>query len=217
MDSPNINDSLSVTQWLVAQESALPADPLEALSDESAAQSDAQAEPSPGAPTTEQLFQVLYGELKRGASSFMRKEHAGHTLSATALTHEAWLRLAGQTRTRWQSRSHFLGVASIMMRRILVNHALAKQANKRDAPLVSLTLTEAQQVSGDLGADVVRVHEALLAFEQVDPRAAKVVELKFFGGLEVDEIAELLGLGSATVKRDWALARAWLYRALNGS
>jgi RNA polymerase sigma factor (TIGR02999 family) len=145
----------------------------------------------------------------------MRKEHAGHTLSATALTHEAWLRLQGQHRTQWQSRSHFLGVASIMMRRILVNHALARRADKRDVPLVSLTLTEAQQVAGGDSADLVRVHEALLAFEQVDPRAAKVVELKFFGGLEVEEIAEVLGLGSATVKRDWALARSWLYRALS--
>lgn len=212
MESPNLTDAQSVTQWLLAQESATqegagPAGPLDALPDEPTGPGDT--------PTTEQLFHLLYGELKRGASAFIRKEQAGHTLSATALTHEAWLRLAGQTRTRWQSRSHFLGVASIMMRRILVNHALAKQANKRDVPLVSLTLTEAQQVSGDVSADVVRVHEALLAFEQVDPRAAKVVELKFFGGLEVDEIAELLGLGSATVKRDWALARTWLYRALN--
>jgi RNA polymerase sigma factor (TIGR02999 family) len=171
--------------------------------------------PSAGSPSTQQLFQLLYGELKRGASAFMRKEHAGHTLSATALTHEAWLRLQGQHRTQWQSRSHFLGVASIMMRRILVNHALARRADKRDVPLVSLTLTEAQQVAGGDSADLVRVHEALLAFEQVDPRAAKVVELKFFGGLEVEEIAEVLGLGSATVKRDWALARSWLYRALS--
>ena len=106
-------------------------------------------------------------------------------------------------------------MASIMMRRILVNHAVAKRAAKRDALLVSLTLTEAQNVAGDVGSgDVVRVHEALLAFEQVDPRAAKVVELRFFGGLENTEIAELLGLSLATVKRDWTLARAWLHREL---
>ena len=167
--------------------------------------------------TVDGLFAALYAELKRGASAQIRKEYAGHTLSATALTHEAWFRLAGQSRTRWQSRSHFLGVAAIMMRRILVNHAVAKQAFKRDVPLVSLTLTEAQQVAGgDANGDVLRVHEALLAFEQVDPRAAKVVELKFFGGLETEEIAELLGLGSATVKRDWAIARAWLHRELGG-
>ena len=171
--------------------------------------------------TVDRLFGALYGELKRSANAQMRKEYAGHTLSATALTHEAWFRLTEQTRTQWESRSHFLGMAAIMMRRILVNHAVAKLAMKRDVPLVSLTLTEAQQVAGDGGdgrdgRDVVRVHEALLAFEQVDPRAAKVVELKFFGGLDTDEIAELMGLGSATVKRDWALARAWLHRELQG-
>jgi RNA polymerase sigma factor (TIGR02999 family) len=163
------------------------------------------------------LFAALYGELKRSASAHMRKEYSGHTLSATALTHEAWFRLSAQTRTQWRSRGHFLGMASIMMRRILVNHAVAKQAAKRDVPLVSLTLTEAQQVAGNADADVVKVHEALLAFEQVDPRAAKVVELKFFGGLENEEIAEVLQLSTATVKRDWVLARAWLHRELGPS
>jgi RNA polymerase sigma factor (TIGR02999 family) len=162
------------------------------------------------------LFTRLYEELRRGASAQLRKEAAGHTLSATALTHEAWFRMAEQTRTHWQSRSHFLGMAAIMMRRILVNHALARRADKRDVPLVSLTLTEAQQVSG-LDADLVRVHEALLAFEPVDARAARVVELKFFGGLEHDEIAQVLGISLATVKRDWALARAWLHRELGGA
>lgn len=161
------------------------------------------------------LFAALYAELKRCASAQLRKEQAGHTLSTTALTHEAWFRLGEQTRTRWQSRSHFLAMASVMMRRILVNHAVAKRAAKRDMLLVSLTLTEAQQVAGDAaGGDVVRVHDALLAFEQVDARAAKVVELRFFGGLENTEIAELLGLSLATVKRDWTLARAWLHREL---
>ncbi len=164
----------------------------------------------------DQLFAALYSELKRQAVSQMRKESAGHTLSATALTHEAWFRLSEQTRTRWQSRSHFLGMASIMMRRILVNHAVARQAAKRDALLVPLTLSEAAQVAGGDGAEVVKVHDALLALEAVDARAAKVVELKFFGGLEVEEIAQVLGVGSATVKRDWALARAWLHRELVG-
>ena len=168
-----------------------------------------------GGQAVDALFAALYAELKRCASAQLRKEHAGHTLSATALTHEAWFRLGEQTRTRWQSRGHFLAMASIMMRRILVNHVVAKRAAKRDVLLVSLTLTEAQHVAGEPGGgDVVRVHDALLAFEQVDPRAAKVVELRFFGGLENAEIAELLGLSLATVKRDWALARAWLHREL---
>jgi len=165
--------------------------------------------------TVNALFAQLYAELKRGASAQLRKESAGHTLSATALTHEAWERLAQQTRTRWQSRGQFLGLASIMMRRILINHAVARRTQKRDMQLVSLTLTEAQQVADEVGSpEVLQVHEALLAFEQVDPRAAKVVELKFFGGLEIEEIAELLALSPATVKRDWVLARAWLFRAL---
>ena len=163
-----------------------------------------------------QLFAALYDELKRSASAHMRREYPGHTLSATALTHEAWFRLSQQTRTQWESRSHFLGTASIMMRRILVNHAVAKQAEKRDAPLVSMDLTEAQQVAGGASAEVLRVHEALLAFEAVNPRAAKVVELKFFGGLENEEIAQLLGLSAVTVKRDWAFAKAWLHRELVG-
>lgn len=160
------------------------------------------------------LYAALYDELRQCAAAQLRRETAGHTLSATALVHEAWFRLAGQTRTRWESRSHFLGVASIMMRRILVNHALARRAAKRDAQLLPLTLAEAEQVAGGPGADVVAVHEALLALAEADARAAQVVELKFFGGLEIEEIAQALGVGSATVKRDWAFARAWLLRAL---
>jgi RNA polymerase sigma factor (TIGR02999 family) len=156
------------------------------------------------------LFVLLYDELKRNAAAHLRHEAPGHTLSTTALAHEAWLRLADQTRTRWA----FLGLASIMMRRILVNHAMARRAAKRDALLTSLTLTEAQQVAADASGDVLRVHEALLALEAADARAAKVVEMKFFGGLEIDEIAPLLGVSTATVKRDWTMARAWLHREL---
>lgn len=160
------------------------------------------------------LFALLYDELRGRAAGQLRKETSAHTLSATVLTHEAWFRMAAQTRTRWESRAHFLSVASIMMRRILVNHAAAKQAEKRDGVLVSLTLTEAQQVAGGAPADVLAVHEALQAFERIDPRAARVVELKFFGGLENDEAAQVLGISLATVKRDWVLVRAWLFREL---
>ncbi len=162
----------------------------------------------------DELFAALYDDLKRTARLQMRKESPGHTLSATALAHEAWFRLSEQSRIRWESRSHFLGMAAIMMRRILVNHAVAKRTEKRDAQLVSLTLTEAQQISGGASAEVVKVHEALMAFEHTDARAARVVELKFFGGLENEEIAEVMGLSLATVKRDWAAARAWLHREL---
>jgi RNA polymerase sigma factor (TIGR02999 family) len=160
-------------------------------------------------------FAWLYDELHRIARAHMRHEDPGHTLSATALTHEAWFRMNGQTRTLWTSRGHFLAVASTMMRRILVNHALARRAAKRDAGLREpLTLGELQALGAQTPADVVEVHEALAAFEKVDARAAKVVELKFFGGLEHDEIAQALEVSVATVKRDWTVARAWLHRAL---
>ena len=161
-----------------------------------------------------QLFELLYDELRRMARSHLRREQAGHTLSPTALSHEAWLRLAEQTRTQWRNRSHFLAVASTMMRRILVNHELARRAHKRDAELVPVTLSGLEQIGVAPDRDIVAVHEALLAFEQVDARAAKVVELRFFGGMENDEVALALDVSLATVKRDWALARAWLHREL---
>jgi RNA polymerase sigma factor (TIGR02999 family) len=160
------------------------------------------------------LFELLYDELRRMARSHLRRENPGHTLSATGLAHEAWFRMAEQSRTEWQSRSHFLAVASTMMRRILVNHELARRAAKRDAELVPVTLSGLEQIGAAPDRDVLAVHEALLAFETIDPRAAKVVELRFFGGLENDEVAQVLGISLATVKRDWTAARAWLQREL---
>lgn len=171
------------------------------------------ADPSAGA----KLFELLYDDLRRMARGHLRRENPGHTLSATGLAHEAWFRMAEQTRTQWRNRSHFLAVASTMMRRILVNHELARRAQKRDAELVPVTLSGLEQLSNSPDRDIVAVHEALLAFETVDARAAKVVELRFFGGLENEEIAEAMGISLATVKRDWALARAWLQRALSGA
>lgn len=161
-----------------------------------------------------QLFEWLYGELRGMARAQMRRERPDHTLSATALAHEAWFRMAEQSRTRWRNRGHFLAVAATMMRRILVSHELARRTDKRDAELVPVTLQALDQIASGPGADVVALHEALQAFEAVDARAAKVVELRFFGGLEHEEIAPLLGVSVPTVKRDWALARAWLRRAL---
>ncbi len=170
---------------------------------------------TPGASS--RLFEMLYDELRRMARSHLRREHPGHTLSATGLAHEAWFRMAEQSRTHWRNRSHFLAVASTMMRRILVNHELARRAAKRDAELVSLTLSGLEQIGLAPDHDVVAVHDALLAFETVDLRAAKVVELRFFGGLENEEVAQALDISLATVKRDWALARAWLHRELGGA
>jgi RNA polymerase sigma factor (TIGR02999 family) len=182
-------DPAEVTQWLRQLGAATPA-------------------------ASSQLFELLYAELKRVARSHLRKENPGHTLSATGLAHEAWFRMAEQSRTPWQNRSHFLAVASTMMRRILVNHELARRANKRDVDMVAVTLSGLEQFSVAPDRDVVAVHEALLAFEAVDARAAKVVELRFFGGLENEEVAQALDVSLATVKRDWAVARAWLHREL---
>lgn len=163
------------------------------------------------------VYEVLYKELHRLARSHMRREAIEHTLGATALLHEAWLRLNEQNRTQWQNRGHFMAVASTMMRRILVDHAVAKRAAKRHAALEPLSTTLLDQQGQAPDRDVVAVHEALLAFEAVDERAAKVVELRFFGGLELEEIANALDVSVATVKRDWTLARAWLRRELEGT
>ena len=166
--------------------------------------------------TANRLFALLYSDLRRLARGHMRRENPAHTLSATALTHEAWFRLAEQTRTQWKNRNHFMAVASTMMRRILVNHALARRAAKRDVDLVMVTLSGMELLGAAPDRDLVAVHDALLAFEPIDARAAKVVELRFFGGLENEEIADALGVSLATVKRDWTLARAWLHRELGG-
>ena len=163
-----------------------------------------------------EAFEGLYPDLLRVARSHMFKEQPGHTLSATALTHEAWFRMSEQTRTRWASRSHYLAVASTMMRRILVNHAVAKRTARRNAATTSLTAAE-WVPAPERDDELIAVHEALLAFAAVDERAAQVVELKFFGGMENAEVAEALAVSVATVKRDWQLARAWLWRELQGA
>lgn len=167
-----------------------------------------------GLEAHDQLFAALYDELRGIARRHMRGEAADHTLSATALAHEAYFRLSEQAATQWRNRAHFLAVASTMMRRILVNHAMAHRAAKRDAELVPLTLTEVEHIGAHVPRDIVALHDALLAFAALDARAARVVELRFFGGLEYDEIAEVLTVSVPTVKRDWTLARAWLEREL---
>jgi hypothetical protein len=162
------------------------------------------------------VYRLLYDELHRRARGYMRKESQEHTLSATGLVHEAWMRMSEQNRTEWRDRGHFIAVASTMMRRILVDHAVAKRAAKREADLEPLSTTLVDRHGSGLDRDVVAVHDALLAFETVDARAAKVVELRYFGGLELEEIGEALGVSLATIKRDWAVARAWLRRELGG-
>lgn len=170
------------------------------------------------AQASQALFELLYQELRRLARAQLRREgradRGEHTFSATALTHELWFRMSEQVRTPWRNRSHFMAVAATMMRRILVNHELARRAAKRDAPRLYLTQDSFEALPAPADADVVAVHQALQAFEAIDARAARVVELRYFGGLELPEIAELLGTSPATVKRDLTVAGAWLRRAL---
>jgi RNA polymerase sigma-70 factor (ECF subfamily) len=157
------------------------------------------------------LIPLVYGELRRRAGSYLRRERPGHTLQPTALVHEAYLRRVG-LQGHWRSRSQFFGVASNLMRRILVDHARRRRAAKRDA--VRVVFDEAIQPAAEPELDLVRLDEALLELSALDARQARVVELRYFGGLTLEEAAEILGVSAATVKRDWTLARAWLFDRL---
>jgi RNA polymerase sigma factor (TIGR02999 family) len=163
------------------------------------------------------LVPMVYDELKDLAEHYLRHERAGHTLQPTALVHEAYVRLAGQREARLRNRTHFYGAAAQVMRRVLVDHARHRSAAKRNAPdgqnvLPPVTL----DVAPDLRVELVALDDALTRLAAFAPDPAKVVELRFFGGLSIEETAEYLGLGAATVKRRWTYARTWLYRALSG-
>lgn len=168
------------------------------------------------ASVQELVARRVYGELHHLAEIYLGRERADHTLQPTALVNEAYLRLMGQE-VPWKSRSHFFGIASTMMRRILVDHARRTTAERRDRGL-QITLdpaaADATPAAPDPVTDVLGVHEALSRLEQVDARQAKIVELKFFVGLSLDEIAELLSISAATVSREWTMARAWLHAEL---
>jgi RNA polymerase sigma-70 factor, ECF subfamily len=165
----------------------------------------------------EQLLPLVYDELRRLAGGYMRRERPGHTLQPTALVHEAYLRLIDQERVDWRNRAQFVGVAAMMMRRILVNHARDRAAAKRGGDAERVPLTLAGEVLRRAEVDALALHEALDRLAALDPRKSQVVELKFFGGLTTDEIAEALQLSAATVEREWSFARAWLYDAMMGS
>lgn len=162
----------------------------------------------------DRLLPHVYSELKKLAAAQLKRESAGHTLQPTALVHEAYLRLIDQREVQWQNRAHFFGVAAQIMRRILIDHARRKRARKRDAGGVRVTFDERLPSTSDGEPDLLALDDALNRLHELDPRQARVVELRYFGGLSVEETAEALSTSPATVKRDWAVARAWLHREL---
>ena len=161
----------------------------------------------------ERLMPLVYQELRRLAASYLRVERPDHTLQPTALVHEAYLRLVEQRGVSWQNRAHFFGIAAQMMRRILVDHARRRQAAKRDAGALRL---QTSWDGGESGRDpeLLALDQALCGLESLDARQARIVELRFFGGLTVEETAEVAGVSPATVKREWRTARAWLAREI---
>lgn len=193
--------------------------------------SDDHAEPSDSAPditglllswasgdasADARLMPAIYDELHRQAARAMRRENDGHTLQATALVHEAYIRLVDQRRVEWRNRAHFFGIAAQAMRRILVDHARGRLAEKRGGGMRQITLGDAEQDAAqrDDAVDILDLHEALERLAALDPQQGRIVELRYFGGLNIDETAESLGISPATVKREWAMARAWLHREL---
>ena len=162
------------------------------------------------------ILPIVYAELRRLAASYLSRERQGHTLQPTALVHEAYVRLIDQRQIDWNNRAQFIGLAAVMMRRILVNHARDRIADKRGGGAEHVPLTLAGEGIGAPEVNLLDLHEALNDLTATDPRKGRIVELKFFGGLTTAEIAEHLGLSVATVERDWKFARAWLYRAMAG-
>ena len=161
------------------------------------------------------LTPLVYNELRRLAANYLRRERPNHTLQPTALVNEAYLKLVDQRNAKWQNRAQFFGVAAQLMRRILVDHARHHQAAKRGgSDQQRLSITSADKVAKKPEVDLLALHEALEELAVIDPQQSRVVELKFFGGLSIEETAEVLGIGHATVERDWKMARAWLRRRL---
>src|SRR5260370_29322317 len=162
-----------------------------------------------------ELTPLVYEELRRLAHRQMGAERSGHTLQTTALVNELYLRLADQTNPRWQNRAHFFAVAARAMRRILVSYARSQQSQKRGGGSLKIDFDEAALVSPEESKEIVDLHEALETLATLDSRKAQVVELKYFGGLNYDEMAEVLKISPVTVRRDWKFARAWLYKELH--
>ena len=162
----------------------------------------------------EKLLPLVEQELRRLAHSYMRRENPDHTLQTTALVNEAYLKLIDQKKTRWQNRAHFFGIAARIMRRILLNYARDQHREKRGGKAVQVSLSEASVVCLEKPEELIALDEALERLAAVDERKSRVVELRYFGGLEIDEIAEVLKVAPITVMRDWKFAKAWLFREM---
>lgn len=162
----------------------------------------------------EQLMPLVFDELRKLARSHFRHESEGHTLQPTALVHEVYMKLIDQRKVQWDNRSQFYAFAAMLMRRILVDHAKGRRAAKRGGHVQKLSLDEALGVPEPVDLDVLALDDALSALAEIDPRQAKVVELRFFAGLTLEEIGEVLDVSATTVKRDWRTARLWLYREI---
>ena len=164
----------------------------------------------------EELLPKVYGELRKVAAHYMEAERADHSLQPTELVHEAYMRMVGQTRVRWQSRKHFYAVTAQAMRRVLVDHARARQRQKRGGGVKPDALDSSLQIAGDPPVDLLRLEEALKELEEMDVRKARVVELLYFVGLTAEQAADVLDISSRTVERDWRFSRTWLFGKLRG-
>ena len=163
------------------------------------------------------LLPLVYDELRRIARHYLQGERPGHTLQSTALVNEAYVRMVAQDFPQWQNRAHFFAVAAQLMRQILVDHARAHRASKRGGNVYKVSLDEAEGQPQATDLDIIALDDALRNLADMDPQQSKVVELKFFAGLSIEDTAEVLGISPSTVKRDWITARAWLYRELDRS
>jgi len=168
-----------------------------------------------GREALDQLLPLVYDELRRIAARYLRHEPDGHTLQPTALVHEAYVRLVDQRRVRWRNRAHFYGVAAQMMRRILVDHARTRRAEKRGAGWERVPLVEDATAAASVDVDVLALDEALQRLAAFDAQQERIVELRYFGGLTIDEVAEVIGVSAATVVREWTIAKAWLRTELS--
>lgn len=157
------------------------------------------------------LVPLVYADLRRLAAGYMIKETPGHSLQPTALVHEAYVRLVDQRRVQWRNRAHFFGVAANMMRRILVDHARKRRAEKRGGDVERVTLVGEEVAAAEQnGIDILALHESLERLAAFDPQQERIVELRYFGGLTIEEAAEVIGISAATVVREWTIAKAWL-------